>query len=194
MTSEKEKEILLLLFKDFSISYNARSISGKVSMTPRGALKALKNLEKQGFVIPKQFGRAIEYKFNFSNALAKKSIELFLLEEAELKHKRWRAEFGNMVDAYILILFGSAVRKEKGYNDIDMVAVVTKDKFHELQKAIDKKQELTVKRIHVVWQSPKDMKNNLKKKEPVMLDALKTGIVLKGQTELFEMIQSVAGS
>lgn len=194
MLSEKERELLLLLFKDFSASYNARSISGKAGMTARGALKALKNLERQGFVTSKSFGRAIEYKFNFSNAVAKKSIELFLLEEAELKHGRWLAEFGSLADAYILVLFGSAARKEKDYNDIDMVAVVTANKFKALQKAIGEKQELMTKRIHVVWQSPNDLKSNLKKKDPVILDAVRTGIVLKGQAELVEVVESVTGS
>src|SRR3989338_10494193 len=141
MISDKEKAILLLLFKDFSVSYNARSISGKVGMTPRGALKALKNLEKQGFVTSKPFGKAIECKFNFSNALAKKSVELFLLEEAELKHRRWLREFGDLAEAYILVLFGSAVRKEKDYKDIDFVVVVAEDKFRAIRKAIGEKQE-----------------------------------------------------
>lgn len=194
MLSEKEKEILLLLFKDFSISYNARSISGKVGVTPRGALKALKNLEKRGFVIPKPFGKAIEYKFNFANALAKKSIELFLLEEAELKHRRWLAEFGDIAEAYILVLFGSASRKEKDYNDIDLVVVVPQSKFRALRKAIDEKQGLMIKRIHVVWQSPNDLKSNLKKKDPVMLDAVRTGVVLKGQAELIEVVKNVTSS
>ena len=164
MLSDKEKAILLLLFRDFSISYNARSLSGKVGMTPRGALKAMKNLEKQGFVIPKPFGRAIEYRFNFSNALAKKSVELFLLEEAELKHRRWLAEFGDLADAHILVLFGSVVRKEKDYKDIDLVVVVAEDKFYVVRKAIGEKQELMAKRIHVVWQSPNDLRGNLKKR------------------------------
>lgn len=194
MLTEKERELLLLLFKDFSASYNARSISGKVGMTARGALKALKSLERQGFVIPKPFGRAIEYKFNFSNALAKKSVELFLLEAAEIKHQRWLAEFGGLADAFILVLFGSAARKEKDYNDVDLVAVVTANKFKALQKAIGEKQELMTKRIHVVWQSPNDLKSNLKKKDPVILDAVRTGIVLKGQAELVEVVENVTGS
>ena len=194
MLSDKEKAILVLLFKDFGTSYNARSISGKVGMTPRGALKALKNLEKQNFATPKPFGQAIEYRFNFSNALAKKSIELFLLEEAELRHRRWLVEFGDLAEAYMLVLFGSAVRKEKDYNDIDLVVVVAEDKFRAVRKAIGEKQGFMVKRIHVVWQSPNDLKSNLKKKDPVMLDALRTGIVLKGQAELVEVVESVAGS
>ena len=194
MLSAKEKDILVLLFKDFSISYNARSISGKVGMSHRGAWKALKNLEKQGFVTPKPFGKAIEYKFNFANTLAKKSIELFLLEEAELKHRRWLVEFGDLAGAYILVLFGSVVRKENDYNDIDLVVVVAEDKFKAAYKAIGEKQALMIKRIHVVWQSPKDLKSNLKKKDAVILDALRTGVVLKGQAEFVEVVESVASS
>ena len=193
MISDKEREIVMLLFKDFAASYNARSISPKAGMTPRGALKALKNLERQGFVTARPFGRAIEYKFNFSSQLAKKNIELFLLEEAELKHKRWLAEFGGLADAFILVLFGSAVRKEKDYNDIDLVAVVKEAKFKAMRKSIEEKQKVTAKRIHVVWQSPDDLKSNLKKKNPVMLDALRTGVVLKGQAELVEAVERVAG-
>jgi predicted nucleotidyltransferase len=194
MISDKEKAILVLLFKDFSTSYNARSISGKVGMTPRGALKAFKNLEKQGFVVARRFGRAIDYKFSFSSVLAKKSIELFLLEEAELKHKRWLAEFDGLADANILVLFGSAARKEKDYNDIDLVVVVRKEKLNAVSKAVAEKQELMTKRIHVVWQSPGDLMKNLKKKDPVMLDALRTGVVLKGQNELIGVVENVTGS
>ncbi len=118
---------------------------------------------------------------------------MFLLEEAELRHKRWLAEFGDLADAYILVLFGSAVRKEKDYNDIDLVVVVAQDKFRTVRKAIDEKQALMTKRIHVVWQSPDDLNGNLKKKDPVILDALRTGVVLKGQVELMEVVGSVAG-
>ena len=93
-----------------------------------------------------------------------------------------------------MVLFGSAVRKEKDYRDIDLIVVVAKDKFHSVRKAVDEKQELMVKRIHVVWQSPNDLKSNLKKKDPVMLDAVRTGVVLRGQAELVEVVESVAGS
>ena len=194
MLSEKERAILLLLFKDFGTEYNARSISGKVGMTPRGALKALKNLEEQDFVTSSTFGRAIRYKFNFASALAKKTLELFLLEDAELRHRRWLMEFRSLTEAHILLLFGSAARKEKGYNDIDLVVVVAENKYDRLVGKIKEKQEIMVKRIHAVWQSPNDLRNNLRKRDAVMIDAVKTGVVLKGQAELVEVVESVTGS
>lgn len=193
MMSEKEREILLLLFKDFSVSYNASSISRKVGMTPRGALKALKKLERQDFVVSSPFGRAIAFRFNFGNPLGKKSVELFLLEEAERKHRRWAEEFRKFSEARMLVLFGSASRIGKGYNDIDLLAVVEKGKYEELMKKVEAKSRILPRRIHPVVQTPKDLKENLLSKNAVVLDAIRTGIVLKGADELVEMVGSVAG-
>lgn len=194
MISDKEREIVLLLFKDFSASYNARSISSKVGMTPRGALKALKSLEKQGYVAAKPFGRAIEYKFAFGSSIARKAVEFFLLEEAELGHKRWLAEFSGLAEAFILVLFGSAARKRKDFNDVDLVVVVKESAFKSVQKAVEEKQKVMAKRVHAVWQSPDDLLQNLKKGDSVMLSALREGVVLKGQAELVEVVLNVARS
>ncbi len=191
MLSEKEKQILMLLFKDFATRYNARSISSKVGMTPRGALKALKALENQNFVIAEPFGKAIEYKFNSQSALAKKTIELFLLEEAEQEHKRWLEEFKNFEEAEILLLFGSAARKAKTYNDVDLLIVLTQENFPQIKKKIEEKNKILVKKIHPVFQAPNDLAENIKKKDLVILDAIKTGIVLKGWTQYVEVISNV---
>lgn len=191
MLSEKEKRILVILFKDFATRYNARSISSKVGMTPRGALKALKELEKQHFVIAEPFGKAIEYKFNAESALAKKTIELFLLEEAEQEHKRWLEEFKNFEEAEILLLFGSAARKVKTYNDVDLLIVLTQEKFSEIKKRIEEKNKILIKKIHPIFQAPNDLPENIKKRDPVILDAIKTGIVLRGWTKFVEVIANV---
>ncbi len=181
----------MLLFKDFATRYNARSISSKVGMTPRGALKALKALENQNFVIAEPFGKAIEYKFNSQSALAKKTIELFLLEEAEQEHKRWLEEFKNFEEAEILLLFGSAARKAKTYNDVDLLIVLTQENFPQIKKKIEEKNKILVKKIHPVFQAPNDLAENIKKKDLVILDAIKTGIVLKGWTQYVEVISNV---
>ncbi|MBI5003201.1 nucleotidyltransferase domain-containing protein [Candidatus Woesearchaeota archaeon] len=191
MLTEKEKQILLHLFKDFTTRYNARSISAKVDMTPRGALKALKALEEQQFVIAEPFGKAIEYKFNAESALAKKTIELFLLEEAEQEHKRWLEEFKNFEEAEILLLFGSAARKAKSYNDVDLLIVVTQENFPLIKKRIEDKNKILIKKIHTIFQAPNDLPENIKKKDPVVLDAIRTGVVLKGWTQYVEVIANV---
>ncbi len=192
MLSEKEKQLLLLLFKDFRTRYNARSISAKVGMTPRGALKALKALEEQQFVIAEPFGKAIEYKFNPQSAIAKKTIELFLMEEAEQQYKRWLEEFKNFEEADILLLFGSVTRNTKNYNDVDLLLTVKQENYPALKKRIEEKNKVLLKKIHPVFQTPADFIENIKKKDPVVLDAIRTGIILKGWTQFVEVIAHVA--
>ncbi|MBS3158070.1 nucleotidyltransferase domain-containing protein [Candidatus Woesearchaeota archaeon] len=188
--SNKERGILIVLFKDFASQYNARSISKLACMTPRGALKALKNLENQNFVVGKPFGKAIQYKLNF-NALTKKTLELLLLEEAELKYKRWREEFKDFNEAEIIILFGSVLRKEGKHNDIDVVFVFNKENYKLIMHKVDEKNEILPKKIHAVIQTPADLRENITKKDPVIIDAIRTGIVMKGYEKLVEQISEV---
>ncbi len=192
MLTEKEKQILLHLFKDFTTRYNARSISAKVDMTPRGALKALKALENQNFVTAEPFGKAIEYRFNTQSAIAKKTIELFLMEEAEQEHKRWLEEFKNFEEAEIILLFGSVTRKTKTYNDVDLLLTVKQENYAALKKRIEEKNKILLKKIHPVFQAPNDLPENIKKKDAVVLDAIRTGVVLKGWMQFVEVIADVA--
>ena len=48
--TEKEKEALLILFKDFSSYYNANSLSKKISISHVGAQKLLKRFKEAGLI------------------------------------------------------------------------------------------------------------------------------------------------
>ncbi len=189
--SKTERGIVMLLFRDLSSRHNASTISGLLGVTPRGALKALKHLEAQQFVASEHFGRAIEFKLKY-NAILKKSVELFLLEEAELNHKRWVEEFKNFSEADIILLFGSALRKDRAYNDIDLLLVVEKAKYNALKKKIDEKNAVLPKMIHPIFQTQKDINENFIKKDKVVLNAVKTGVVLKGYSRFVEAIADAA--
>ena len=192
MLSEGEKRILLMLFKDFSTQYNARSISKKVNMTHEGAFKALKNLEKKGFVNSKTFGKAIMYKMKYS-PLTNKNLELLLLEESELNYARWVDEEKNFNESSILVLFGS-ILKSKEYRDVDLLVVVSKERYSTLMKKIDEKNKLLLKKIHPIIQTGNDLKNNIIKKDPVIIDAIKNGIVLKGHEKFVEVLSNVTST
>jgi predicted nucleotidyltransferase len=191
--TENEKNILKLLFKDFTAQYNARSMSKHVSMTPRGTLKALKLLEQQNLVCAKQFGNAIQYVFNFHSFIAQKTIELLLAEEAEQNYKRWLEEFNIFEEAKILLLFGSITKNKQSYRDIDVVIVIRKGDYPTLRKKIEEKNKILFKKIHPVIQTPADFLENIQKKDPVILDAIRTGIALKGGTEFVEVMVHVTG-
>ncbi|MBI4016737.1 MAG: winged helix-turn-helix transcriptional regulator [Candidatus Aenigmarchaeota archaeon] len=186
--SEKEREIVLVLAKDFGSLYNARSLSKHVGMSPRGALKALKSLEKFEMVKGRVFGKAILYNLSFTEHI-KKLLPLLLFEEAQTKALRWVREFeGFKADA--LVLFGSVLRG-KYYNDVDLMIVVDMKNYKAVNKQVDEKNVILVKRIHPVWQTIEDLEKNIKKPDKVVLEILKTGVVLKGHELIAEVLANI---
>lgn len=188
--TEKEKAIVLLLTKDFTVFYNARSLSKQVGMSPRGALKALKFLEQNDIVKSTRIGKALIYRLIF-NEYALELTSLFLFEEARTKALRWVKEFEQFKNVDALILFGSVLRTPK-YNDIDMLILADKKSYRILNKQIIEKNSLLLKPIHPVWQLRSDLEKNLRKRDPVLLEIIKTGLVLKGQRTILEVLANVA--
>lgn len=188
-----EMKILLVLFKDLASSYNANSISKVVGITPMGALKILKRLEKGNLAISKQLGRASFYKLNLESGYARDYIRLLLqkeAEEAEPAVKRWINElriFNKF--ATIGILFGSIAQNQPAAKDIDLMLVFEKDKAKNIEKLIQEKNSVNIKKIHAVKQTKEDLKENLKNQDKVVLSILKRGIVLFGYEELIEVIK-----
>lgn len=188
----KENEVLLTLFKDFSKDYNANSLSKRVGITPRGALKILKNLQKQHLLISKQFGKAVFYKVNLDDYYTFRTIETLLIYEAREKAPRWLSEFKELFkDVEIVIIFGSIIKEPKRANDIDLLLVFTQKKMKPVKHFINEKNKILLKPIHPVIQSPNDIKKNLKKKDPVVLNALRKGYVLYGHDKLIEVVKNI---
>ena len=187
----KENEALLMLFKDFTEDYNANSLSKNVGITPRGALKILKNLHKQQLLTCKQFGKAVFYKLNLDDYYAFRTLETLLIYEAREKAPRWLAEFKELYkNIEIAIIFGSIVRNPKQANDIDLLLVFTQKNMKQVKDFIDEKNQVLVKPIHPIMQTPNDIKKNLMKKDPVVLNALRRGYVLYGYDKLIEVVKN----
>lgn len=188
--TENESKVLLFLFRDFSVNYNATSIAKKVDITRRGALKILKNLSKKKLVISRQYGKAVFYKVNLEDQFAFRVIETLLMEEAREKGSRWIWEFE---DSYkfveIAIVFGSAVKDYKKANDIDAVLIFKRKDFDKITKFVNFKNNVLKKPIHPIKQTLEDLVKNLQKPDPVILNALKSGLVLHGYEKLVEAVK-----
>jgi len=191
--TKKESEVLLALFKDFNNDYNANSISKQIKITPRGALKVLKNLEKEKLLKSKKFGKAVFYKANLEDIYATKTIEALLIREARLKANRWLYEFEDIYkDAEAVLIFGSIIQNFSQAKDIDVLFVLKKNKYKEIRSFIDKKQKILTKPLHPILQTAKDMKKNLKEKNnPALLSAVRTGYVLHGYDKIVEIMKNV---
>lgn len=187
-----ENKVLLTLFKDFSKNYNANSLSRPVEITPRGALKILKHLKKLNLVVSRPFGKAMFYKVNLEDYYAFRTVETLLISEAREKAPRWLSEFQELFKhTEIVIIFGSIVRQPKEANDVDVLLVFQQKKVKEIKAFILEKNRILLKPIHPIMQLPEDLKTNLKKKDPVVLNALKQGYVLHGYDKLMERVKNV---
>ena len=190
--SDKEIEILLILTKDFSTDYNANNITKKIGITSAGAFKAMKNLEKKGLITGKKMGKAIFYKVNLKDYYTFRTIETLLINESKEEASRWLNEFKDLFNyVEIAVIFGSIIRYPEKANDIDLLVVFRKEKNNLVNKVRDERRALSIKAIHLVKQTLKDLDRNLRKKDKVILSAIKNGCILCGYDKLLEAVKNV---
>ena len=79
--TQKEKQALLIIFKDFSSYYNANSISKILNISHVGAQKILKGFFDEDLVVKKQIGKSIVYKLNLSNNYVKQLLTFLLADD-----------------------------------------------------------------------------------------------------------------
>ena len=185
------KEIVLKLFKDFTADYNPSSIAKILNKSRVGTFKALKSLEKDSIVKGKDMGKARFYRINLWDEYARKNVETLLMEEAK-DYTRWKDELSQLSDiTSIAILFGSIVTNRKKANDIDLLIVLDKKNNNKLNKFIREKNLLLIKKLHPVKQTNEDLQKNIIRKDKVIINALKYGVVLHGYEEIVELIKNV---
>lgn len=185
---DKEQKILSILFKDRKANHNSRTISKLIGISHPGAFKLMKRMEKEQLIIPERIGKAVIYKPNLKSPLVIKKIELALMQEAKL-HKRWLYEFesiGKM--SKFVILFGSILRNEKEAHDVDLLVIAEKENYKKIKEIVYEKNVILIKKVHLLFQRKEDFKLDLKNNHKVILDAIKTGVVLYGQEEFVKAL------
>ena len=188
----KEREALIILFKDFTNYYNSNSISKVLGISHVGAQKIFKRLLKDRLVTSRQIGKSIIFKPRLEDDYTCKLLAFLLADEANNNFKRWKEEFRQLFKKdRIVMLFGSAVNNYATAKDIDIMVVIKKADLREVKKIIDEKQELLPKRIHSIELTEGDLKNNLKKREKAIIDIVKNAIILYGQDRYVEAIKNV---
>ena len=189
--TEKEMQFILTLFKNFETEYNAHSIASVLNMSSMGALKIAKRLEKEHIITSRQLGKAIFYKVNFSHEYTRQYLLFLLKREAEHTHpyiKRWITEIQKIKSADAALLFGSVLHKQKEANDIDILFMTDNKRFPALKKEIEVINLLNSKKIHPIYQTENDFISNIKKRDKVVLNALK-GIIAFGEETIIDVIQ-----
>ena len=113
--TKAEMQAILALVKSPEIDYNANSLAKAINITPMGALKILKRLEKESILKSKKIGKASIYKIRTDDPYANKYVSLIISREAlhaSPKIRRWISELNKIKNADIVVLFGSILIKE----------------------------------------------------------------------------------
>jgi predicted nucleotidyltransferase len=190
--TKKEKETLLILFKDYTSFYNANSISKVLNISHVGSQKIFKRLFNQDLVTNKTIGKSIIYKLNFTNDYVIQLISFLLADEAN-NFKRWKEEFKSIFEKdRIVMLFGSVIKDYSHANDIDVMIVLDNKDIKEVNHFFSKKEEMLPKKLHVIKLNYQDLLYNLKKKDKAFVDIIKKAIILNGQDKYVEVLKNVS--
>src|SRR3989344_6359586 len=171
--TQKERETVLILFKDYTTFYNANSISKVLNISHVGAQKIFKRLLQENVVISKTIGKSITYKLDFNNDYAASLVSFLLADEAN-KFKRWKEEFKEIFKKdRIILLFGSTVKDYAHAHDIDLMIVLKNREVKEVNNILKKKEEVLPKKLHAIKLTHQDLLENLKKKDKAFVDIIK---------------------
>ncbi|HLC57617.1 MAG TPA: nucleotidyltransferase domain-containing protein [Candidatus Nanoarchaeia archaeon] len=192
--TKKEREALLVLFKDFTAYYNANSLSKVLGISHVGCQKILKRLLKGNLVNAENIGKSIVYKPRLEDEYVCRLLAFLLADEANNSFKRWQEEFKSLFKKdRIIMLFGSVLKNAQTAKDIDIMIILSKEDSREVRKIIKEKQEILPKKIHLIELTEQDLKSNINKKQEVILGIIRNAVILYGQDKYVEVMQHVAG-
>ena len=87
------------------------------------------------------------------------------------------------------VLFGSYIELNKQPNDLDVLFVLEKNNYKKYKTKLAGIQGIVPAKIHDVVQTLEDLKNNLLKKDNVILEILRKGELLWGREIILEVIK-----
>ena len=187
--TQKERETLLILFKDFTSFYNANSISKVLGISHVGAQKIFKRLFNEGLVSSKKIGKSIIYKPKLDDNYGSDLITFLLSDEAN-NLKRWKEEFKALFKKdRIIMIYGSAIKNYEQAKDIDIMVVIKKRDLDEVRKIINEKQAVLPKKIHSIKLTENDLIKNIKEGKEAIIDIVKNAVILYGQAKYLEVLK-----
>ena len=189
MIPKNTKKIILYLLRNLEL-VNINQISQKLDISVGSAFKILKSLEKSEIIKSDKLGNAIFYRINLASEEAVKLSELLLIEERRMLKgypKLYADEIKNFEGAELIILFGS-VLNNKEFNDVDVLFLTNKVK--EVSKFCLNLSKIRTKPVVPFILTREDLIKEIKNKKEVIINILKTGIILKGESRFIDILKN----
>ena len=190
MIPKNTKKIILYLLRNLEL-VNINQISKKLSISVGSAFKILKDLEKSNIVVSSSLGNAKFYQIDLNNEDTMRWCEILLSEERRnLKgySKIYAEEIKKFEHSELIILFGS-VLNNKDFNDIDVLFITNKPK--EVTKFCLTLSKIRTKPVVPLILKKEDLIKEIKNNKEVILNILKTGVILSGEGLFIEVLKNV---
>lgn len=183
--------ILNFLLRNFTKKYNINQIADKLEISVSDTHRVLKKLDKSKIVKPNKIGNGIFYELNLENKVASKIAELLLIQKETNPYARNYAKDLEPLKKYSKagILFGSIIYKGEKAGDVDVLIVADKKQVQYVESFCLELSKNRAKNIQTLLYTKKDLENNIKKKDEVIIDVIKNGVVLWGEKLIVEAIR-----
>ncbi|MFZ5800600.1 MAG: winged helix-turn-helix domain-containing protein [Candidatus Omnitrophota bacterium] len=172
-------------------------ISRELKISVGSAYKILKSLERKGVLVSQKIGNGIYYVLNTDSKEAASITELVLMESRNKslsKNSLASIYAKDLRDAEKLskaiIIFGS-ILDTRAAKDVDALFIIDKGKSKAVEDFCLKLSNLRPKRVNPLLMTVVDFKENIKKKDKVIVDILKRGLILFGEDVLIDILRGV---
>lgn len=183
------------LVRNFKERNSINQIARRLKLSPMGAYKILKKLEKANAIKAEEIGNAVYYRANLDEEIGRKLAE-FVLVQSEFNNtfaKVYADDLKKLKDvALSCILYGSILKVGKEAKDVDALIIIEKKDYKKVSNKLADIQQIATKRIHDIRMAKEDLAKNLKKGNEAMIDMLKYGQVLWGADIIVEAIKNGA--
>jgi predicted transcriptional regulator len=192
MIAKNTSKIVLFLLKNHNkFGYNINQIARKLNISIGSAFKILNDLEKKDIVLSRKINNAKNFKLNFFNEYTIKLCELLLLEEKiglRSEAKIYASEIEKFENSRIIILFGSVLHSTQ-FNDVDVLFVTNSVK--KTNNFCLEVSQLRSKPVVPLIINKYDLINEIKKSRDSILEIVRKGVIVRGESEFVELMKSV---
>jgi DNA-binding Lrp family transcriptional regulator len=191
MLTIKEKKVLRMILFAFDADYSINQIAKECKIAPNGALKILNKFKNEGILTIRDIANIKSYKINFEDEKAELILELALMQDLDNKIKNRLDDLKEMKGiADSSIIFGSYLTS-KDPDDLDILFILKKENYKNYKESLKNIKDIMPIKIHDIAQTKEDIEKNIIRKDLIVLDAIKKGIILWGQRTIIGVIKNV---
>ncbi|MBU2633657.1 MAG: nucleotidyltransferase domain-containing protein [Nanoarchaeota archaeon] len=189
ITKKKSKVLKFLATGSHSDNY-INNVARQCVISVSGAHLILNNLEDENILKHEDIGNLKSYSIDF-NEKSKSLLELTYANKLDKKLENRKRELEDLKKySKVAIVFGSYLHK-KDPNDIDILFILEEKDYNKFNDKLEDIGHIVPVKIHAVLQTKIDLIKNIKKKEKIVIEALRNGKLLYGNRYLVNILENV---